>query len=74
MDKPIDIKFEMSHEEIDKYIEDLKAGKVEKNAHDIAQIHAHVSPNGEDCKECLKKVIEAGIIIDFNEEPEDKDE
>jgi len=63
-----DIKFEMSHQEVDELIKNFKEKKIEINSHDIARIHAHVSPNGEDCKECLRKVVEAGIITDFNED------
>lgn len=63
-----DIKFEMSHEEIDEFIKNFLEKKIEINSHDIARIHAHVSPNGENCEVCHKKVVDAGIITDFNED------
>lgn len=73
MNETADIKFEMSHEEIDELIKDFKEKKIEINSHDIARIHAHISPNGENCQECCKKVVEAGIITDFNEGLDDKE-
>lgn len=68
MKNETDIKFEMSHEEIDELIRDFNERKIQINTHDIARIHAHISPNGENCEECRKKVIEAGIITDFNKD------
>jgi len=70
----VNLKFEMSHEEIEEFIKNFKEKRIKINSHDIARIHAHVSPDGGNCKECDEKVKEAGIITDFNEGLEDKDE
>lgn len=68
----MDIRFEMSHEEVDALIKDFKEKKIKINSHDIARIHAHISPSGENCTMCHKNVIDAGIVIDFNKEFEDE--
>ncbi len=66
MNENVGIKFEMSHEDIDELIMGIKEKKRQITADDVARIHAHISSNGGGCKECCKKVEEAGIIIDFN--------
>lgn len=68
----VDINFEMSPEEIDELIDDVRNSKLKVASHDIARIHAGLSRLEEDKrKEYEKKLIEAGIIADFNEGLED---
>lgn len=62
----------MNHKKINELIKRKKEerNKFEVSSYDIARIHAYVSLNGKDCEKCHKKIVEAGIIKDFNKDIE----
>lgn len=66
MSEKSDLKFEMSDDEIDDLIREVKEKNRKVTAHEVARIHARMSSEGENFQEWDKKLKEAGIIIDFN--------